>query len=214
MFSHIYIYIYINTDQLYRFLDFRMDLPQGPHTQLFLDPLGARGALVASAQATESDSFVSGGLSLVVCTPTRLYLHGRFILKAYHYPSIFWVLVWTIASFRGSQWIRVERRMSVLVIAELSLSKSVRPRKPLVFVQLDMDPSWIDFSYNTQGDICSWGQAARWSLALEFLQLSLRSRIEDRPSHSAAARTAARARQWQWSCLAARPKETLFTTHI
>ena len=83
--------------------------------------------------------------------------------------------------------------MSVLVIAELSLSKSVRPRKPLVFVQLDMDPSWIDFSYKTQGDICSWGQAARWSLALEFLQLSLRSRIEDRPSHSAAARTAARA---------------------
>lgn len=161
-----------------------MDLPQGPHTQLFLDPLGARGALVASAQATES------------C------------------PSIFWVLVWTIASFRGSQWSKVERRMSVLVIAELSLSKSVRPRKPLVFVQLDMDPSWIDFSYKTQGDICSWGQAARWSLALEFLQLSLRSRIEDRPSHSAAARTAARARQWQWSCLAARPKETLFTTHI
>ena len=31
-----------------------MDLPQGPHTQLFLDPLGAHGALVASAQATES----------------------------------------------------------------------------------------------------------------------------------------------------------------
>ena len=72
-----------------------MDLPQGPHTQLFLDPLGARGALVASAQATES------------C------------------PSIFWVLIWTIASFRGSQWSKVERRMSVLVIAELSLSKSV-----------------------------------------------------------------------------------------
>ena len=49
MFPHIYI----NSDRLY--------LPQGPHTQPFLDPVAARGALVASVQATESGSFVFGG---------------------------------------------------------------------------------------------------------------------------------------------------------
>eukprot|EP00435_Cladocopium_sp_Y103_P060459 s21_g22.t1 len=53
-----------------------------------------------------------------------------------------------------------------------------------------------------RGALVASAQAARWSLALEFLQLSLASRILDRPSHSAAARTAARARQWQWSRLA------------
>ena len=53
-----------------------MDLLQAPNTQLFLDGLGARGALVASAQATESDdSLVSGGLLLVVCTPIPTQSH-------------------------------------------------------------------------------------------------------------------------------------------